>query len=112
MSLTPQSSLNGPDRAIWLNAHGEEIVRIIEFETSHCIHLFEMPKDRKAAFYNPQLKIIHCKSRNYAHPVERSRVERRKFLTADIKDFYFGTPMDRKEYMRINTKHIPADTEC
>ena len=34
-----------------------EIVRIIESETGRCIHLHEMPKERKTAYYNPQLKI-------------------------------------------------------
>ena len=31
-----------------------------------------------------------------------------KFMTADIKDFYLGTPMNRYEYMRIPLKNIPA----
>ena len=30
-----------------------------------------------------------------------------KFLTADLKDFYLGTPMDRYEYMRIPIAMIP-----
>ena len=33
--------------------------------------------------------------------------EHANIFTADIKDFYLGTPLDRKEYMRINLKHIP-----
>jgi hypothetical protein len=32
-----------------------------------------------------------------------------EFLTADITDFYLGTPLPRPEYMRINVKHIPED---
>ena len=32
-----------------------------------------------------------------------------KMLTADIENFYLGTPMDRYEYMRIPAKDIPAD---
>ena len=32
-----------------------------------------------------------------------------KFMTADIKNFYLGTPMERPEYMRIPVKYIP---EC
>ena len=32
-----------------------------------------------------------------------------KMLTADIENFYLGTPMDRYEYMRITAKDIPAD---
>jgi hypothetical protein len=37
--------------------------------------------------------------------------EHASILTADIKDFYLGTPLDRKEYMRINLKHIPLDVQ-
>ena len=37
--------------------------------------------------------------------------EHASFLTADIKNFYLGTPLERKEYMRINIKHIPADVQ-
>ncbi len=32
-----------------------------------------------------------------------------EFCTADNKDVYLGTPLDRKEYMRIPLKHIPID---
>jgi hypothetical protein len=32
-----------------------------------------------------------------------------KFMTADIKDFYLGTPLPNTEYMRINLNHIPED---
>ena len=32
-----------------------------------------------------------------------------QFMTADIKDFYLGTPMDRKEYMRIHLDQIPEE---
>ena len=31
--------------------------------------------------------------------------------TADISDSYLGTPLDRKEYMRISLKHIPPDIQ-
>ena len=37
--------------------------------------------------------------------------EHANFLTADIKDFYLGTPLDRKEYIRSNLKHIPLDVQ-
>ena len=33
------------------------------------------------------------------------------FLTADIKDFYLGTPLEQWEYMRISLKHIPTDIQ-
>ena len=31
------------------------------------------------------------------------------YMTIDIKYYYFGTPMNRYEYMRIPVKHIPQD---
>jgi hypothetical protein len=30
-----------------------------------------------------------------------------KFMSMDIKDFYIGTPMEQKEYMRIHLSQIP-----
>ena len=37
--------------------------------------------------------------------------ENARIATADIKDFYLGTPLDRPEYMRISLKHIPLDVQ-
>ena len=34
-----------------------------------------------------------------------------ELCTADISDFYLGTPLDRKEYMSISLKHIPSDIQ-
>ena len=55
--LTLASSLKGPDKVLWEKAHGEEIVRLIKSKTGRFIHMSEMPRDRTAAYYNPQLKI-------------------------------------------------------
>ena len=54
--LTSASSLKGPDKVLWEKAHGEEIVRLMESKTGRFIHPYEMPRDRTAAYYNPQLK--------------------------------------------------------
>ena len=137
--LTSASALKGPDKLLWEKAHGEEIVRLVESQTGRFIHRHEMPADRKAAYYNPQLKIkvkadgIQYRVRGtiggdqvqypgvtaaYTAHLETIRVllnsivsEHASILTADIKDFYLGTPLDRKEYMRINLKHIPLDVQ-
>jgi len=137
--LTSASALKGPDKLLWEKAHGEEIVRLVESQTGRFIHRNEMPADRKAAYYNPQLKIkvkadgIQRRVRGtiggdqvqypgvtaaYTAHLETIRVllnsivsEHASILTADIKDFYLGTPLDRKEYMRINLKHIPFDVQ-
>ena len=137
--LTSNSALKGPDKAIWEKAHGEEIIRLIDSKTGRFIHRHDMPADRKAAYYNPQLKIkikngvlqyrvrgtiggdqVHYPGETTAYTAHLETIrlllnavvsEHASFLTADIKDFYLGTPLERKEYMRINIKHIPADVQ-
>ena len=138
--LTSTSALKGPERDRWSIAHGEEIVRIIESKTGRLIFRYEMPSDRKAAYYNPQLKIKHKPEgvqyrvrgtiggdqisypgakAAYTASLETIRIllnavvsEDAMFFTADIKDFYLGTPLDRPEYMRISLKHIPLDIQA
>ena len=137
--LTSTSALKGPDKLIWEKAHGEEIIRLIESGTGRFIHRSEMPAGRKAAYYNPQLKIkvkpdgVQHRVRGtiggdqvnypgtttaYTAHLESIRVmlnatvsENARIATADIKDFYLGTPLDRPEYMRISLKHIPLDVQ-
>ena len=133
--LTSSSALRGPDKERWLEAHGEEIERLIESKTAKPIDRLEMPRDRKASYYNPQLKIKHKAdgiqyrvrgtiggdqidypgvTAAFTAGLETIRIllnatvsEGARFFTADIKDFYLGTPLPRKEYMRVPIKHIP-----
>ena len=135
--LTSNSELKGPDAIKWLKAHGEEIVRLLESKTGRFIQRSEMPFDRKAAYYNPQLKIkvkngVICfrvrgtiggdqidypgATAAFVATLETVRVlsnaavsEDADIMTADIADFYLGTPLDRPEYMRISIKHVPQD---
>ena len=135
--LTSNSALKGPDAAKWLKAHGEEIIRLLESGTGRFIQRSDMPTDRKAAYYNPQLKIklkngvLQYRVRGtiggdqidypgattaFVATLETVRVlsnaaasEDANTMTADIADFYLGTPLDRLEYMRIALKHVPAD---
>jgi hypothetical protein len=135
--LTSNSALKGPDAIKWLKAHGEEIVRLIESGTGRFIQRVEMPVGRKAAYYNPQCKtkvkngVLQHRVRGtfggdvieYPGPtaafvatLETVRVlsnaavsEDANLMTADIADFYLGTPLDRPEYMRIALKHVPPD---
>ena len=127
--LTLASSLKGPDKELWEKAHGEEIVRLIESETGRFIHRHKMPADRKAAYYSPQCKIkvkpdgiqyrvrgtiggdqVHYPGVTAAYVAHLETIqillnaavsEDAEISTADISDFYLGTPLDRKEYMRI-----------
>ena len=32
-----------------------------------------------------------------------------RFVSADLKDFFLASPMDRPEYMKMNIKYIPSD---
>ncbi len=138
--LTSSSSLKGPDKVLWAKAHGEEIVRLIESKTGRFIHRHEMPADRQAAYYNPQCKIkikldgsiqrrirgtiggdkVHYPGVTAAFVAHLETIrlqinaavsEDAELCTADISDFYLGTPLDRKEYMSISLKHIPLDIQ-
>jgi hypothetical protein len=137
--LTSASALKGPDKELWEKAHGEEIIRLIESQTGRFIHRSEMPAGRKAAYYNPQLKIkvkadgtiyrvrgtiggdqiiYPGVTTAYTAHLETIRIllntivsENASFMTADIKDFYLGTPLPTVEYMRISLKHIPIDVQ-
>ena len=57
--LTSTSALKGPERDEWMIAHGEEIICIIESKTGRLIFRYKMPPDRKAVYFNQQLKIKH-----------------------------------------------------
>jgi hypothetical protein len=138
--LTSASSLKGPDKVLWEKAHGEEIVRLIESKTGRFIYRHEMPADRQAAYYNPQCKIkikpdgsiqrrirgtiggdkVHYPGVTAAFVAHLETIrlqinaavsEDAELCTADISDFYLGTPLDRKEYMSISLKHIPLDIQ-
>ena len=52
--LTSSSALKGPEGERWLFEHGEEFVKLIDSSTGHLIMPQDMPRDRKAAYYNPQ----------------------------------------------------------
>ena len=32
-----------------------------------------------------------------------------RFMSCDIVNYFFASPMKRKEYMRVSTRHIPQD---
>jgi hypothetical protein len=43
----------------------------------------------------------------HQYPPQRHGLRGCKFMTMDLKDFYLGTPMKEKEYMRIHLSQIP-----
>ena len=130
------AALRGPDRDIWETAACTEIDRLIESGTGRFIHMSDKPADRKASYYNPQIRVKHKEDgtteyrvrgtyggdqSDYTGPVSAATAalptiklllnavasEDASWMTIDIKDFYLGTPLPNKEYMRITLKHIP-----
>lgn len=134
--LTIKTALASPQHDIWLDKHGEEIARLFESNTIKLIQRADMPSTKKAAYYNPQVRTkmkdgalqyrvrgtiggnqiqydgdtaAHTASMQLIKILLNSVVSSKgaKFMTADIKDFYLGTPLPNTEYMRIDLAHIP-----
>ena len=137
----------GPNGHIWEAAAGTEITKLIDSKTGRWIHVTDIPKGRKAAYYNPRCR---TKIKNgelvyrvrgtiggdkvdydgdtaaYTASMQAFKIlcnsivstEGGKFASADIKDYYLGTPLVDKhgnpavEYMRISLDHIPADVQA
>ena len=47
----------GPDKDLWLQAHGEELTRLIEQGRGRFIRRSAVPKGKQVTYYNPQVKI-------------------------------------------------------
>ena len=137
----------GPDGAIWEKAASTEIIKLIESATGRWIKFATIPRGKKAAYYNPRCR-IKMKEGKLVHRVRGTiggdqidfdgdtaaytasmptlkillnavvSTPGAKFATADIKDYYLGTPLVDKagkpavEYMCINLEHIPADVQA
>ena len=124
----------------WEAAAHREFVRLVEETgTMEFIHHSEKPAEKKATYYNPQLKnkivdgqVLHrvrgtaggdkveymgdVRAATADMPTVKILLnavvsEDAHWMTADIKDFYLGTPMDIPEYMRVQRKHIPSATQ-
>jgi hypothetical protein len=54
--LTMKAALRGPDQHLWKIEMGTEISRLINSKTIKPIHQRDMPRGRKATYYNPQPK--------------------------------------------------------
>ena len=136
--LSMTTALSSAEGDIWLAKHGEEISRLFDSDTIRLIHRHELPAGKKPAYYNPQVRTkikdgelqyrvrgtiggnhvfydgdtaAHTASMQLIKIFLNSVVSEKgaKFMTADIKDFYLGTPLPSPEYMRINLDHIPAE---
>jgi hypothetical protein len=140
MAHSYRSACKGPERERWLKAGAEEFQRLLtETSTMRFIKWQDRPADRKVSYYNPQVKVkvkldgsTEYRVRgtyggnitDYEGPTSAQTADmvsikillnsvvsdRASFMTMDIKDFYLGTPMDKKEYMRVHLSQIPQET--
>ena len=138
--LTYSNAIKGPEKANWLNAHSEEFIRLIdESGTMKFIAASAVPSDRRPARYNPQTKkkfkngaTVYRVRGTYdgsmsdytgdktAWVADLTTIklflnaavsEDAEVICADIKDFYLGTTLERKEYMKIHRRQIPDDIQ-
>jgi hypothetical protein len=134
--LTYARAMAGPDGTLWNEAAIEEFDRLIEKTGSmQFIPAHEKPADRSASYYNPRVRIklkegkivrrvrgtvggdrIDYPGAVSANAAELTTIklllnavvsENAHFITADITDFYLGTPLPRTEYIRISLSQIP-----
>jgi hypothetical protein len=134
--LTYTRALKGAEHDRWEEAYAVEIDRLVDTGTTTFGRCSELPRDRKASYMNPQVKIktreggeveyrvrgtyggnisdyVGPKSADVAHMTTiklflNATVSKGAFwMTADIKDYYLGTPMSRKEYMRVPLSQLP-----
>jgi hypothetical protein len=133
--ITYRSCITGPDSDAWIEAAAVEFDRLLTL-TNTMVFVPKLPRGRTAAYYNPQVKIkggpngevirrvrgtIGGDKVDYPGIVSSSTAalqtvklllnavvsEDASWCTADITDFYLGTPLPRKEYMRIKIPQIP-----
>jgi hypothetical protein len=131
-------TLASRDKDLWRLEDSKELLRLIrDTGTMHFIDPSSKPKQRIASYYNPQVSvktkdgvIVRRVRGTYGGNVsdyqgDKSALtagqttvklllnavvsEDAKFMTADAKDFYLGTPMENPEYMWIKREQIPAD---
>jgi len=117
-----------------MQAHAEEIVRLLTSETIFPIPWSQLPRGRKAAYYNPQVRKkmkqgkltfrvrgtiggdqVDYQGETAAYTASLPTIkillnsvvsDNAKWMTADISDFYLGTPLPEPEYMQINLRHV------
>jgi len=130
-----KAAMHSPQQEQWEQANYEEFQRFEDTETLIFIKKNSIPKGRKVAYYNPQIKqktsngsttyrirgTIGGDKVDYPGMVAANTADLKaiklllnsvlstrggKFMTIDIKDFYLGTALPRKEYMRIASNQM------
>ncbi len=135
-------AMRGPERLQYEQAHSEEFIRLIEtWKAMQFVPPSSKPSTVKATYYSPQVKVKMVngqKQYRVRGTVGGDRVEYdgyrssftaslstvklllnavvsedADFMTADIKDYYLGSPMpDGPVYMWIPLHLIPADIQA
>ena len=135
-----KAALRTADSAIWESAASEEFDRlIVGTKTMHFIPACDVPTDRLISYYNPQCKsklqdgklvyrvrgVVGGNRSDYEGAVTARTAsmtdvkiflnaaisEGATFITADIKDFYLQSVLERPEYMRIMRSQVPPATQ-
>lgn len=130
-----KAAMHSAHQEQWEQANYEEFQRFEDTETLIFINKTSIPKGRKVAYYNPQIKqktsngnttyrirgTIGGDKVDYPGMVAANTADLKaiklllnsvlstrggKFMTIDIKDFYLGTTLPRKEYMRIASNQM------
>ena len=133
--------MKSPERDIWIACNDAELRRLITVtKTMSAIPYADMPKDRKASYYNPQCtekpKLEGLRRRvrdtiggdqiDYAGDVTAFTASLpdfkillkpfvstagARFMTVDIIDYYLQTPLETPEYMMIHRRFISPAIE-
>jgi hypothetical protein len=134
-------AIRGPDRQHWEKAHSEEFIRLVEtWKAMQFVASSTKPHNVKATYYNPQVKLkmdhgqliyrvrgtvggdrVEYNGRRSSYTASLSTVklllnatvsEDADWMTADIKDYYLGSPMpDGPVFMWIPLHLIPEDIQ-
>jgi hypothetical protein len=129
--------MHGPDKDLWEQGLLEEWIRLYDSNTTRFVPPSALPLGRKASYFNPQIKKKEREGGHIEYRVRGTYGGNRgdytgettadtadmatfklmmnsivstpnaKFMTADIKDFYLGTPLTTKEYMWVQTRFLP-----
>jgi hypothetical protein len=138
--LTFATAMRGEDADIWLREHGTEISKLIDTGTARPRQWHDLPEGTRATYYSPQVKTkikegtkvyrvrgtiggnhinYHGDTQAFTAAMQTIKLllntvvssDHAKFMTADIKDFYLGTPLPHHEWMRVELKQIPHDVQ-
>ena len=129
--------MRGPDSVLWEAECAKEFIRLLETTACmHFCPRSEIPRGYKIKYFkavctikrspndSPIFRVrgtVADTKSTYTGPISTPTAsinvvylllnaavsEKANWMTADIKDYYLGTPMSSPEYMRIPAAHIP-----